>query len=142
MMPRTVRDGDGNRYVLLKESTDSSLVRNPETGERRHVSNEDIEYVDDEGPLESAARHVSEPTHELLGAVPDERALGLLVELEAAGPMAVRALLGSYDLCESDLHGSLVELQAGGMIAETTVAGERGYEVTERARELLDTATE
>lgn len=142
MTPRTVRDGDGNRYVLLKESTDSSLVRDPKTGERRHVSNEDIEYVDNESRLEAAARGVSEPAHELLGAVPDERALGLLVELEAEGPMAVRTLLGSYDLCESELHGSLVELQAGGMITETTVAGERGYEITERAKEGLGAATE
>jgi len=139
MTPRTVRDGDGNRYVLLKESAESSLVRDPETGERRHVPNETIEYADDESPLAGAAG-IPEPTPELLAAVPDERALGLLVELEAEGPVAVRTLLDSSDLCESDLHGSLLELQAGGMITETTVLGERGYEATDRARELLDSA--
>ena len=34
---RTVRDADGTRYVLLKQSGESSLVRDPKTGQQRHV---------------------------------------------------------------------------------------------------------
>jgi len=138
MTLRIVEDDEGTEYVLLKESAESSLVRDPETGERRHLPTESLDYVADLGPLEAAARRLSDPPPELLRTVPDDRTRGLLVELEGNGPTAARTLLGSYGLCESDLHGTLAELQAGGLIAETTVAGERGYEVTDRARELLD----
>ena len=67
----------------------------------------------------------------------DDRALGLLAEIESRGPIAVRDLLAAYDLCESDLHGLCAELRAAGLLAETEVAGERGYRTTERASEML-----
>jgi len=133
---RTVEDDAGDRYILLKESGESSLVRDPETGERRHVANDDLEPVVGESPLATAAGAVSEPVRTLLTAVPDERALGLLLELEERGPLAVRALL-AYDLCESDLHGLLAEFRAAGLVVETEVAGERGYATTDRASEGL-----
>ena len=37
---RTV-DHDGDRYLLVKRSDESSLVRDPETGEERHLPNEE-----------------------------------------------------------------------------------------------------
>ena len=122
---RTVEDDDGDRYILLKESGESSLVRDPESGERRHVANEALQPVAGESPLVTAAGAVSEPIRALLTAVPDER-----------GPLGARALL-EYDLCESDLHGLLAEFRAAGLVAEAEVAGERGYETTERASEGL-----
>jgi len=73
----------------------------------------------------------------LIGAVPDERTLALLFELDAEGPLAVRTLLARTTLCESDLHGRLAELQAGGLIEERRIAGERGYATTETASEAL-----
>ncbi len=133
---RTVEDDAGDRYILLKESGDSSLVRDPESGERRHIANEALEPVAGESPLATAASAVPGPVRRLLTAVPDERALGLLLELEERGPLGVRALL-EYDLCESDLHGLLAEFRAAGLVTETEVAGERGYETTERASEGL-----
>lgn len=133
---RTVEDDAGDRYILLKESGDSSLVRDPESGERRHIANEALEPVAGESPLSTAAGAVPGPVRTLLTAVPDERALGLLLELEERGPLGVRALL-EYDLCESDLHGLLAEFRAAGLVTETEVAGERGYETTERASEGL-----
>jgi hypothetical protein len=133
---RTVEDEDGVRYLLLKESSESSLVRDPESDERRHVPNDALEPVAGESPLATAAGAVAEPVRTLLTAVPDERALGLLLELDERGPLGVRALL-EYDLCESDLHGLLAELRAAGLVTETEVAGERGYETTEVASEGL-----
>ena len=133
---RTVEDDAGDRYILLKESGESSLVRDPESGERRHIANEALEPVAGESPLATAAGAVPAPVRTLLTAVPDERALGLLVELEDRGPLGVRALL-EYDLCESDLHGLRAEFRAAGLVTETEVAGERGYETTERASEGL-----
>jgi len=129
---RTVEDDDGDRYILLKESNESSLVRDPESGERRHVANDTLAPVTGESPLTTAAGAVSAPVRTLLTAVPDERALGLLLELDERGPVGVRALL-EYDLCESDLHGLLAEFRAAGLVTETEVAGERGYETTGRA---------
>ncbi|MFT4948663.1 MAG: hypothetical protein ACI9CA_000785 [Natronomonas sp.] len=133
---RTVEDDAGDRYILLKRSEESSLVRDPESGERRHIANEALEPVGGESPLTTAAGAVSGPVRAVLTAIPDERALGLLVELDERGPLGVRALL-EYDLCESDLHGLLAEFRAAGLVAEAEVAGERGYATTERASEGL-----
>jgi hypothetical protein len=134
---RTVEDGSGTQYVLLKRSGDSSLVRDPVTGEERYVENEALSAVEGESPLETAARAVPDPTRRVLRAAHSDRALGLLVELEERGAVPVRDLLGSYDLCESDLHGLLAEFTAAGLVTETRVVGERGYELTDAAREGL-----
>ena len=78
---RTVEDESGRRYVLLKRSGDSSLVRDPTTGEERYVENGSLSPVEGESALETAARAVPEPTRRVLRAVHSDRALGLLVEL-------------------------------------------------------------
>jgi len=139
---RTVRDESGKRYVLLKESTDSSLVRDPETGDERYVENERIDPVDGEEPLETAAAGVSEPVRRVVSAVHDDAGIGLLADLVDRGPVAVRDMLGAYDQCESDLHGRLAELRAAGLIEEATVAGERGYDATEAAQTAIATLRE
>ena len=136
---RTVENEDGDRYLLLKESAESSLVRDPETGETQYLPTAALDPVAGQSPLATAARELPSDVRTLLVAVPDERALGLLLELDAAGPLAVRTLLSTYDLCESDLHGLLAELRAAGLLAETTVAGRRGYGTTETASETLAT---
>jgi hypothetical protein len=132
-----VRDGEGTRYILEKRSADSSRVRDPETGERSHLPNDALEPVDT-SPLCVATDTLSGEAVTLVTRVPNERALGLLVELDERGPTGVRRLLDVTDLCEGDLHGLLAALQAGGLLAEVTVAGERGYETTETASAALD----
>ncbi len=134
---RTVRDESGRRYLLVKQSGDASLVRDPKTGEETYIENERLVSVEGESPLETAARRVPSPTRKLLTAVPDERALGLLVELAEREAVSVRELLSAYDLCESDLHGLLAEFRAGGLVRECEVFGERGYELTDTAIEGL-----
>ncbi|MFB6082675.1 MAG: hypothetical protein ABEJ94_00330 [Halorientalis sp.] len=133
---RTVRDDSGRRLLLVKQSGDSSRVRDPETGEERYVPNDRLEAVD-ASPLSTAARTVPEATRTILTAVRDDRSLGLLLELDRRGPVAVRDLMGGYDLCESDLHGLLGEFRAAGLVEEATVAGERGYRLTETGRKGL-----
>lgn len=137
MTRRTVEDSDGTRYLLLKRSEESSLVRNPETGERRHLPNEELSVVDDVATTETVLTGIPDEVLSLLTAVHEERALALLVELDEEGPMSVRGLLSAYDFCESDLHGMVAELRAAGLVTETTVAGERGYETTPQASEAL-----
>jgi len=134
---RSVRDDSGKRYLLLKQSGESSRVRDPETGDVQYVPNERLEPADGESPLTTAARAVPASVRTLVTAVHDDRALGLLVDLHARGPLGVRTLLAAYDLCESDLHGLLGEFRAAGLLRETTVAGERGYETTDTADEAL-----
>ena len=75
----------------------------------------------------------------MLTGVPDERALGLLLEIDARGPVRVRALLEATDLCESDLAGLLAEFRAAGLVTESRIAGERGYDTTDAAAEGLAT---
>jgi hypothetical protein len=132
---RTVRDRSGKRYLLVKQSSDASRVRDPATGEERHLANDDIEVVEGESPLTTAARGVPAPVRRILSAVPDDRALGLLMELAERGPLPAVTLLDAYDICESDLHGLLGEFRAAGLIEEATVHGERGYDATDLARE-------
>ena len=137
MTGHVVRDGEGTRYILEKRSADSSRVRDPETGERSHLPNDALEPVDT-SPLCVATDTLSGEAVTLVTRVPNERALGLLVELDERGPTGVRRLLDVTGLCEGDLHGLLAALQAGGLLAEVTVAGERGYETTETASAALD----
>ena len=138
---RTVRDDRGNRYLLCKQSTESSRVRDPETGEERHLPNDSLEVVEGESPLETASSAVSAPVRRVVTAAHDDRALGLLLEVDARGPVDVRVLLDAYDLCESDLHGLLAEFRAAGLVRETEVAGGRGYETTDVASEGLAALT-
>jgi hypothetical protein len=132
---RTVETADGRRYLLVKESSDASLVRDPQTGAERYLENDAFEAVSGDSPLVTAASGVPESVRRVLSATHDDRSLGLLVELVDRGPVAVVDLLGSYDLCESDFLGLLTEFRAAGLARETTVHGERGYEATELARE-------
>jgi len=134
---RTVRDESGRQYLLLKESSDASLVRDPETGEERHLANDRLEPVSGESPLETASHAVPEPARAVVSAVHGDQSLGLLLEIDTRSPVDVRTLMNSVDLCESDLHGLLSEFQAAGLIVEADVAGVRGYETTERARDGL-----
>jgi len=149
---RTVRDESGTRYLLVKRSEASSLVRDPATGEERYLPNGRL-APESEPPLVTVARtavdvpdDVSEASTEsdalpdaarqVLAATPSERALGLLVELDR-DPRSVRSLLARFDLCESDLHGLLTAFRAAGLLTETDVHGARGYRTTETAREGL-----
>lgn len=138
MTERVVRDEDGNQYILEKDSGNSSRVRDPETDERLHLPTEQLEPVAGASPLSVAAEALSPEGVRVVTAVPDERALGLLVELDRRGPTDVRTLLDVTDLCESDLHGLVTMLQAAGLLDEVTVAGERGYETTETAVAALE----
>jgi hypothetical protein len=131
---RTVRDGDGRRYLLAKESGDSWLVRDPETGRETYRPAGDLEMVEGDSPLSVAAAGVPAAVRSVVTAAHSERALGLLVELVDRGPMTVRDVLAAYDLCESDLHGLFGEFRAAGLVTEARVAGERGYDATETTR--------
>lgn len=136
---KTVEDDTGKRYLLLKRSDSASLVRDPENGNECYVRNDRLEAIDDESALETAARSVSDPVLTLLTTVHDEETLGLLVELSERGPLGVRTLLDAYDFCESDLHGRLTVLSAAGLLEETDVVGERGYQLTEDCEAALET---
>ncbi|WP_435161266.1 DUF7346 family protein [Halorubrum sp. SY-15] len=131
---RTVRDADGTAYLLLKRSSESSRIRDPKTGEERYVPNAELELVDEASPLSTAAGAVDEPVRRLIRAVHDDETLGLLVELVDRGPLAAVTVLDAYDLCESDLHGRLTELQVAGLVDATEVDGRRGYAATDLAR--------
>jgi len=135
---RTVSDADGNRYLLLKQSSEASLVRDPRTGSEQYIDNDRLEAIDGESPLVTAAAAVGAPMRRLLTATHNDRSLGLLVELVDRGPCSTIELLDSYDLCESDLHGLLAEFRAAGLVAEATSYGERGYDATDLAATAVD----
>jgi len=137
---RTVRTPDGTTYLLLKESSESSLVRDPRTGEEAFLPNEDLEPVE-EAALVTAASAIPDPVRKLITATHDERTLGLLVDLHQHGPRSARGMLEVHDLCETDLLGAVSEFRAAGLVEETTVGGERGYRLTDDAATILDDLT-
>lgn len=136
---RTVEDQAGERFLLLDTSGDTWLVRQPGTALTHRRPAEAFTVLEDVSPLETVARSVPDTLREDL-ALPNERAVGLLAEIHAREPVGVRDLL-AYDLCESDLHGFLAEFTAGGLLEETRVVGERGYETSDRVAARLDTRT-
>jgi hypothetical protein len=132
---QTVRTESGERYLLVNRSEESSRVRDPATGEEHTVATERLEATG-ESALDTAARAVPEPVRRLVSAVPDDRALGLLYEIDAREAVAVRDLL-AYDYCESDIHGLCGEFRAAGLLEACEVAGERGYRTTAKASAAL-----
>jgi hypothetical protein len=134
---RTVRDDD-TLYVVLKESADSTLVRDPATGEERHLPNDALEPVGGTSPLDALATAVPDDARAVVRACHTDWHLGLLVALADDGPLAARALLGRFDACESDLVGALTEFRAAGLVEETDVRGERGYRLTDAGKAGVD----
>lgn len=132
---RTVRDEDGQLFLVVKESGESTLVRDPETGVEEFRPNDSLAAVDDGSALAVAAGAVPPAVRRIMSATHDDRSLGLLVELVDRETVAVRDLLADYDLCESDLLGLLTEFRAAGLVEEARVAGERGYAATDLARQ-------
>lgn len=134
----TVEDEAGNRYILLKRSSDAWLVRDPATGETAYRDPATLTVVESADSLATAAEGVPPAVRALLTAVPNERVLGLVAIVVDRDAVGVRTLLDETTLCESDLHGAIAELVAAGLLSETTVAGERGYEATEIAIEAIE----
>jgi hypothetical protein len=134
---QTVEDTNEKRYLLLKRSGESSLVRDPGTGEERYVENSALSPVAGASPLETAANEVPSELRRFLRGVHDDRTLGLLILLDSQGPLPVRELLEFDSLCESDFHGTIAELRAAGLLEEREIAGERGYATTDAAETAL-----
>lgn len=133
---RTVHGPDGGEYLLLRASGDAVRVRDPASGEESYLPREDVEVTGD-APLVAAARGVDGDVLLVVRAAGSEKHLGLLRDLEAAGPRGVPEMLDAYGECESTLAGLLADLSAAGAIREVTVDGERGYALTDAAERGL-----
>lgn len=140
----TVEDDTGTRYVRLKQSSDASLVLDPETGETTYLPNDALAVRGGTDPLEAAAESVAEPLRGLVTGVPSTRALGMLVVLDDRDGMAVRELLESTGMCESDLFGTLRALAGAGLIeqGDTGTADTPVWQVTAQGRDALAVATQ
>lgn len=133
----TVQTADGTRYFLLKRSSDSSLVRDPTTGDEQYIENERLERVSDSAPLETVACIVPDAARRILSAVSNDRALGLLLIIDRRGPIAVSDILELSALCESDVNGHVSEFRAAGLVEPESIVGVPGYTTTELASEGL-----
>lgn len=128
---RIVEDDQGSQYILERAARDSWLVRDPRSGECHHRPPDQLRVVSGASPLALASRSVPTADAEQL-PLTDAQSIGLLAEIRTHEPTAVRTLVGATEVCESDLHGMLAELAAADLVRETTVAGEPGYETTDR----------
>ncbi|MFP4626589.1 MAG: DUF7346 family protein [Natronomonas sp.] len=130
---------EGDRYLLLKRSTSSSLVYDPVSGDRRYLPNHELNISDVSGhggSGESFLNRISELGP--LGSITNDATLEILFEIETNGPLPARVLLDRFDRCESDLHGIISELRAAELVTEIDLPGGRGYQTTTRASEALD----
>jgi len=132
---RTVRDDSGEKFLLLKRSTHSSLLRDPNTGESCSRPNTALELLDSD-PLAVAGAAIPEEKRATLGL--DVTTLGLLLEVARRAPLPVRELPSITDACEQDLNGMAGELRAAGHLEERTVAGVSCLTVCEKTRAELD----
>ncbi len=130
---------DGSRYLLIKESGETSLVRDPDTGDEQYLPNDELR-VTGESPLAVAASTIPEGTRVLLTAVHSTDALGLLLEVDTRGPLTTREIIEAYDRCEADLHGLLGELRAAGLLTTVNPGDERNpqYDTTTLASDALE----
>jgi hypothetical protein len=128
---RTVRGPDGMLYVVVKESGESSRVRDPTTGDEQFLPNDDLDPAGGESPFAALARGIPESTRRVVGACHEDWHLGVLVALADRGPLPARELLAASDACESDFLGAVTEFRAAGLVEEATIGGERGYALTE-----------
>lgn len=128
---KTVRDDRGNHYLLLKESDEASLVRDPHTGNECYVGNDRLEPVEGVSTMETMARRLSKQIRSLVACVHDDDTLGLVMYLAERGPVSATTLIESTTRCESDLNGQLSTLRAAGIVEATTVGSEPGYRLTD-----------
>jgi hypothetical protein len=134
---RAVRGPEGRRLVLESDGGDAARVYDPATGDRDSIPHDALEPIED-APLAVVAERVDDPLRALVTAIPDERALGLLVFVADNGPTPVRTLLDRTTYCESDLHGLLVHLTAAGLLDERRADDGRTYTITDTASMALD----
>ncbi len=137
MARRIVRDPDDRRYLLLKRSKDSSLVRPVDGGDRRYLPTAELTVVEEASRTSAVLAPLPASIRSLVTAVHDDRTLAVLQDLALSGPVAVETLMATYDFCESTFHGVIAELQVADLVTETTVAGQRGYDTTDRADRAL-----
>jgi hypothetical protein len=137
---QTVRDADDQVYLLLERGERSCRVRDPVTGTERSVRSETLEAAS-VPVLRAIGRAASSTIGARLNTIVDDRTLGLLCEIRRREPVGVRPLLDDYGLCESDLHGTVGELRAAGLIEPAALdafaLSEAGYRTTSRAHSLL-----
>lgn len=136
---RIVRDQTGTHYVVLSATESVCRLREIRSGAEVTRQCESLQPADPAAAL-AATGVDADGVDTVTSAARTSRAIGLLVELDAAGPLAVRTILDRFDVCESDLHGMVTELRAAGLLEPTTVYGERGYRVTDAARDVLETS--
>lgn len=116
-----VEDASGDRYALVKRSTDACLVRDLTTGGTTYVPAGSVRTVT--------------ATDELAAAVPDAvaaelpttTAVELVGLLGTAGPQTVRAILDATTLCERDLFALTRMLIAADVLEPATLGDRRGY---------------
>jgi|AntRauTorcE11898_2_1112593.scaffolds.fasta_scaffold33982_2 hypothetical protein len=116
---RVVTDGNCH-YVLQRIVDDDCHVRTLPSGETTTMPTASLSPADTDAALGTVDDN-------LVDDVGSNAAAGLLLELVVDGPTSARGLLDRFDVCESDLHGTVAELRAAGLIEPTTVYGERGY---------------
>lgn len=126
---RLATGSDGQWVVVLRAERDHYRIREVISGEVRKVSPSTLDAVN-EATLHDIGQAAPDPAQSIASTIQTARGWGLILVVGAASPVSVRALLDATDECESDINGLLAELEAGGLLERTEVAGERGYELS------------
>lgn len=124
--------------MLLEIESNQCRIREVTSGESTWVKRSGISITDDVS-LRRIGEAAPATTRDIESAIGTARGWGLVLVVGAASPVSVRALLDTTTECESDLNGLLTELEVGDILERTDVAGERGYQLTETASNVVET---
>ena len=133
----TVEDQEGQRFLRLKRSAESSLVADPTTGRRCYLPNETLTPVERAGDELPLIDSIDPDVRRLVATVRTERTLGLMRLLELTDGLPAIAVLEQTDWCESELFATVQELEAAGLLRRTEIDGREGYELSDSGQRGL-----
>lgn len=128
---------DGEWVAILAVESDRCRIRQLGSGDSRWVPKSTLSSSDT-ASLQEIGRAVPDSVRGSVSPIRTARGWGLALVVGAASPVTVRAMLATTTECESDLNGVLAELEAGGILERTEVAGERAYELSETGASTLE----
>lgn len=134
---RLATGSDAEWVVILEIKSDRCRIREVGSGESRWVARSTLFSLDTPS-LHEIGQVGSDSVGASASAIRTARGWGLVLVVGAASPVTVRALLDTTSECESDLNGLLAELEAGGVLDRTEIAGERAYELSETGASAVE----
>lgn len=134
---RLARGSESEWVVVLKTEGTQCRIRDLVSGDTRRVAESTLSSAQT-ASLQEIGHLVPDSARPPVSAIRTAPGWGVVLVVGAASPVAVRELLDATTACESDLNGLLAELEAGGVLDRTEIAGERAYELSDAGASAVE----